>query len=183
MDPRRLFEHRIRHEREHDGSAVAGPRIGQERRARPRGLVRELPHERDALVRQAANRSPATARERSTRRVPQPAARGLDAQSSEVATDPRLEASPTDMQAPRPADLVERQEFHDALCDVARADGGADCDRCWGVHFFCVGTEPYRQVTLAHDSFETTDGPQRAPDPSTSAFVIVCFSCSARACL
>ena len=30
--------------------------------------------------------------------------------------------------------FVERQELNDALRNVTRTEGGADCDRCWGVH-------------------------------------------------
>ena len=107
---------------------------------------------------------------------------------SEVATDPRLEATATDVQAPRPADLVERQKLHDALRDVTRAEGGADCDR-WGVHFvFCCcayaivilfahrRTVTLRRRTAPPACRESTDGPQRVPGPSTSRFAIVCFS-------
>ena len=72
--------------------------------------------------------------------------------------------------------FVERQELNDALGYVARAEGGADCDRCWGVHFCVCAQSRTDAVTRAHDSSESTDGPQRAPDPPTSRFAVVCFS-------
>ena len=123
--------------------------------------MRELPHERDALVRQAANRSPATARQRPPRRVPQPAARGLDAQPSEVATDPRLEATATDMQAPRPqtSSNGRNSTMRCAMSRVPKAvrtatDAGVSI--CILLLCLCYGDfvrrEPYRQVTQAHDS-------------------------------
>ena len=95
----------VRHEHEQRGSSVGVPRFLQKGRT---WLSRRKPspglsHDSDALLLQEADRAPETTRERSTRRVPQPAARGLEASPSEVAPAGKA----TDVQRLLTADLVK----------------------------------------------------------------------------